>query len=537
MPPLLENTADSQASGLSAGLQQCSVPDPLTGVGGEESTTTSTNPEKMIQSSSKLDDWIDSMGIRLDDSNKKEEEDCRSGYFSKSDFAESNWTDAAGYIPPISFAVVAGGVAIFAPVTFLLGTVAAFTTVGTVRAAVATYEFCVDSPCCGVSSQEQETDAGAVPAIREGVSQITFTMDEEESLESFFDKPEEGDIASVRSVHGQDPAVLQTRKEVTDWVQLYYPVLKHTARENMEFVGLNALEFFEVFFDNDAPYTLKEFQSKRGDKDIQYGQWEKLDHVQQPSLHAKAKSCPDLPSLVRDRVLTFKVKNISYFGPPYVPATKVQRALVASKRLLVLESKNTVSDVPFCDRFFVLERWVVTAEKMSDGLYHLNASIYSQAFFTKKCTFESQIVSKSESSFKDISKQWHIMAQEGLKLTEKSRSKRIRRKQKAEGLDDESVSQHDPEEENDLEHDFPEDESVEVRHLGRCKSWVVGDGDEPDLESTLSRRSSFGIVSRSISKLFVRKQSSETLLPRLMSQSALEGLLQPRPTSQSPRVL
>jgi hypothetical protein len=40
-------------------------------------------------------------------------------------------------------------------------------------------------------------------------------------------------------------------------------------------VGLNsATQFFDVFFADDAPYSMRDFQKKRGDVDFVYGKWE-----------------------------------------------------------------------------------------------------------------------------------------------------------------------------------------------------------------------------------------------------------------------
>ena len=259
-------------------------------------------------------------------------------------------------------------------------------------------------------------------------------------------------------------------------------------------------------------HTSKDYQAKRGDRSIQYGSWEKLDGFQQPSLHAAARSCSGLPSLLRERILNFKVKNISPFGPPYVPATKVQRALVASKRLMILESKNSVSGVPLSDRFFVLERWVVTAERNQD-LYYLRVSIHSETFFLQKCPFESQIVAKSESSFKEIANHWYGMAQEALKLTEMTRLSRIHGQ-----LNEEGSSLPTDVDAKDGDDSYPEDQSVEVQHFGRCKSWVVGDA-EPPKDPPLKNSNSFGRVSRQVAK-FVRRHSSELSFRRSASQSS-----------------
>jgi hypothetical protein len=43
----------------------------------------------------------------------------------------------------------------------------------------------------------------------------------------------------------------------------------------VELAGLNAAaQFFDVFFADDAPYSMRDFQKKRGDVDVVYGRWE-----------------------------------------------------------------------------------------------------------------------------------------------------------------------------------------------------------------------------------------------------------------------
>ena len=50
-----------------------------------------------------------------------------------------------------------------------------------------------------------------------------------------------------------------------DLVSRYFPPLKACVVDQAEFHGLDALEFFAVFFSDGAPYSLVEFHQKRGD--------------------------------------------------------------------------------------------------------------------------------------------------------------------------------------------------------------------------------------------------------------------------------
>lgn len=53
----------------------------------------------------------------------------------------------------------------------------------------------------------------------------------------------------------------------------HFPPLQKLVVENISFPNLHTAEFFRVFFADDAPYSMKDFQSKRGDVDVVYGKW------------------------------------------------------------------------------------------------------------------------------------------------------------------------------------------------------------------------------------------------------------------------
>ncbi|KAL7463504.1 hypothetical protein ACHAXS_003863 [Conticribra weissflogii] len=56
----------------------------------------------------------------------------------------------------------------------------------------------------------------------------------------------------------------------------YLPLQTEVVRR-VEFPGLHTAEFFRVFFADDAPYSMREFQRKNGDVDIVYGEWTDVD--------------------------------------------------------------------------------------------------------------------------------------------------------------------------------------------------------------------------------------------------------------------
>jgi hypothetical protein len=439
--------------------------------------------------------------------------DSSVGYFDSADFITTNWKSTMGIIPPVGFAVVASGLALFHPLLFVAGALTAFGTVGAIHAVRQTYALCFDGALCNVVVEDEEKKTKKDDDDMDPLSEVTFTSTEEDNgqvMQQFVneDLTDNACAPAVQekfSVYRSDPSKLET-KEALEWVKHHYPPLEFTVLDNIKFIGLNAHEFFNVFFANDAPYTFEEFQKKRQDKDIEYGLWEDLHRVQQPSLHHKALSCTDLSLSFHERVLNFKAKTNNYFGPPYATTCKVQRGLVASKHLLVLESKTRITDVPFSDRFHLMERWVVTADKQQDR-YVASLSIYTQVFFTNSCPFQSKIKSASKDTFFEIAKTWCIMAQEALKLTEQHRLKRLR-SESLKFLGDSDLP---------AESLQPEDPSIEVERLEYCKSYVAGGEEEqeretieaPNVAGNRSRATSIGKMGRSLSK-YVRKRHSRS---------------------------
>ena len=70
-----------------------------------------------------------------------------------------------------------------------------------------------------------------------------------------------------------------TMIERDDWkktvIDRHFPPLEICVVRSVELVGLNsAARFFDVFFADDAPYSMRDFQRKRGDVDVVYGPWE-----------------------------------------------------------------------------------------------------------------------------------------------------------------------------------------------------------------------------------------------------------------------
>ena len=328
-------------------------------------------------------------------------------------------------------------------------------------------------------------------------------------------------------------------QQASEFVQTYFPPLAvQSTVNNVVFHGLNAKEFFEVFFADNAPFGFEAFHKIRKDKDVEYGQWETLTNVQKPCLLSSAPSISGMDSSqpsqaasaipsIQERIVTFSAKTNSMFGPPFAPTTKVQRAMQVSKNTLVLEIKTTLTDIPFANRFYLMERWMVTSESVrEDDIdsrkrtdHHRSKSqssnkatkprptsrayltVTSQVFFTKSCPFEATVHKESAKTINEICTQWNKMAQEALKRTEETRRQRIQ-EEKMENLDDDDMSMDDDHHSVSLAGGDDGDEtatasssdgdttvptscppvqeevSIEIEHVGKQKSWIAGD-DRP----------------------------------------------------------
>ncbi len=250
------------------------------------------------------------------------------------------------------------------------------------------------------------------------------------------------------------PTILSTQQSL----DRHYPPLEIRVVSEVEFMDLNTIEFFQVFFSDDAPYSMKDFQQKRGDVDIVYGTWKDVIDVQKLSSFKKQQQpglvFPFPPnSYTRERVLTFHTMTKSYFGPAYAKATKIQRATQLSKHLLVIENMTQLSEVPFSDRFQVLERWIVEAVKSSSsndgsssssggggsggGLYTCKLTVYAEVVMISSCRFEPQIRKKASETFTELTLGWCKLATKALEATKEQKRKRMRKhEQQQEQLDD-----------------------------------------------------------------------------------------------------
>ncbi len=289
-------------------------------------------------------------------------------------------------------------------------------------------------------------------------------------------------------------------------IDRYFPPLEICVIHSVKLPGLDSTsQFFNVFFADDAPYSMKDFQKRRGDVDIVYEPWEdccqctttmlveddgngkdellfsfkqgdgssdigEFGHVCRmiksmllrrvmPSHDFISGVTPyflltePLPrSATRQRTLKFNTLTKSYFGPAYAKATKVQRVTqLQNDRILVIENVTQLAEIPFSDRFRVLERWILevveegdlceTPSTSKDSATPSAAStefetvrtktacklaVYAEMQMLKPCSWEPQIRKKASETFTDVATDWCKSAVVALAATEEQKRKRQR---------------------------------------------------------------------------------------------------------------
>ncbi|GKY97182.1 hypothetical protein MPSEU_000676600 [Mayamaea pseudoterrestris] len=215
---------------------------------------------------------------------------------------------------------------------------------------------------------------------------------------------------------------------------------------------------------------------------------------------------------MQERSISFKAKTHSLLGPPFASTTKTQRYIVLSKRLAILESKTTFADIPFNDRFCVVERWLVRAEKEeseptclpndvlvgdnqpSQQRYTCVVKASCDVVFVQSCPFEYQIKRQAFSTLVEVSQAWCAMAQEGLKLAEQAKSDRLLRADgqgsstdESEAAAEASISDEGGIEVDYVPHHAPKLQVVTMTPLARLSNalrWQLGSmqGNKPLLE-------------------------------------------------------
>mmetsp|Transcript_23033 Transcript_23033/g.64089 ORF Transcript_23033/g.64089 Transcript_23033/m.64089 type:complete len:752 (-) Transcript_23033:106-2361(-) len=397
-------------------------------------------------------------------------------YFDLSDFSPMDWAATlTEHEVMVGLAVVYIAVGLTHPLLFLAG---ALTAAGTATTIGAGYDYIIE-PLCFCQNPPVNNEP-SLPNLADAADATTTTTAQNEKTDAnksvehplLIDAvPEHEEVAAPGNMDESfaTVAISNKRSHVTahlppvstagstlramstlveglpeNWVEAHYPKLEQVVVETNVLVGLNVKQFFQVFLSDNAPYNFMEFQKHRGDKNINYGSWKpmEVDNTVPISMHPTTDSTAILDFECQDyltRTLTFQAKtNNTFFGPPYASTTKEQRLLILNKKFGVLEVRTTLADIPFCDRFHVMERWIISAEKNDEGIYQCHYNTSMQVFFSKSCPFESQIRTKTYTSLCDVCKAWSHMAKQALLRSEQHKQERIRQEQLCDGSIDSS---------------------------------------------------------------------------------------------------
>jgi hypothetical protein len=408
----------------------------------------------------------------------KMEEPPQETYFSMTDFAKHNWVETimsksstTESLSSLGFLSIMAATVVIHPMLFVTGAATAVWAVGVVHAVEKGYEFFTDGQFQNIFWADAVEEAPAAVEIHGGddhdFDSVDFGNGQSYICPQHLQQPPQQQIPcpSPTMTRSMDDSLLPPSPYSTLPPSPPPPTTPHNSSQHRhptsqdpsilahfpplenqlvtaEFPGLNALEFFHVFFSDHAPYSWKEFQQSMGDVDIEFGTWNKVDHPHPSTTfhpHVQLESLPHnpLPSCSqKDRVLSFKTLTKSYFGPAYASARKTQRVTKFSTRLVILENKTELFDIPFSDRFFVLERWIIESTKHDSNFhpssnnatmkYTTRISVSVQVFMLKPCNWEKQIRSKTLSTMTDLVTTWSEKATQALDLTLRRKLERMR---------------------------------------------------------------------------------------------------------------
>jgi hypothetical protein len=395
------------------------------------------------------------------------------------DFAKHNWVETimsnsstTESLSSLGFLSIMAATVVIHPMLFVTGAATAVWAVGVVHAVEKGYEFFTDGQFQNMFWADAGEEATAAVDSRGGEDDDAENAHEENSRSSLTSnrphhhlQPQKQRHSSPTMTRSTDDSILSSSPFLALPPSPPLPVTPHHSSQyrhptpqdpsilahfpplenqlvTAEFPGLNALEFFHVFFSDHAPYSWKEFQQSMGDVDIDFGTWNKLEqppnlsNTFHPYVQMDTLSDYPLPSCSRkERICTFKTLTKSYFGPAYASARKIQRVSKFSTRLVILENKTELFDIPFSDRFFVLERWIIESTKHDANFhpshdtamkYTTRLSVSVQVFMRKPCNWEKQIRSKTLSTMTDLVTTWSEKATQALDLTLRRKLERMR---------------------------------------------------------------------------------------------------------------
>ena len=224
-------------------------------------------------------------------------------------------------------------------------------------------------------------------------------------------------------------------------IRAHFPTLESEVVSEIPFPNIHAKEFFRVFFSDAAPYSMKYFQEERGDIEVDFGKWQK-EFTASP-VHGSVSflfPSPFKGGHVRERSTSFKTLTKSVLGPSYASASTHQRVTRIKDRYIIIENQTQLHDIPYGDRFVVMERWTILTKNVTDDSVTSYLTVHLEVKMLKSCSFERQIRKKTASTMKSYVESWCAKATEALARAEMQKAERIRHSIKAEDINKTSAT-------------------------------------------------------------------------------------------------
>eukprot|EP00588_Corethron_pennatum_P001270 CAMPEP_0194298112 /NCGR_PEP_ID=MMETSP0169-20130528/59983_1 /TAXON_ID=218684 /ORGANISM="Corethron pennatum, Strain L29A3" /LENGTH=667 /DNA_ID=CAMNT_0039048059 /DNA_START=643 /DNA_END=2646 /DNA_ORIENTATION=+ len=293
--------------------------------------------------------------------------------------------------------------------------------------------------CCGDMEMVQHT-----PLVALDEKLIEKSVTDDSSVEAVQSSVSLGMGKSVVEVDVESPQDLCDdeclQNVLPETLNRHFPPMTSTVVKGAKLPMIQGVEIFDIFLSDDAPFSFKQFQRDRGDVEIKYTEWKVPDIPTKFTLGQDPK--PALKTVSSERTCSYKTLTKSYFGPTYAGVKSTQRYTLVNDHLCYFEVKTFMCEIPLCDRFYIVERWKFDSSPEEtqrptslrpEGMY-TRVTIECELRMTKSCSWEKQIRGRCIQTVSDICNSWCKRATRALKLADKKKSERLKRKTMRKGV-------------------------------------------------------------------------------------------------------
>jgi hypothetical protein len=161
--------------------------------------------------------------------------------------------------------------------------------------------------------------------------------------------------------------------------------------------------FYNMFCNDDTREFLKVYHDKRGDSEFQCTQWKdtELGSTREISIRAPVTGAP---MLAPDSTRVFKTQRKQFHG-------------TGDDQVLVFDTSQSMSDIPYGDYFILEERWIVRPYADSSGGQQWKGCEFiasANIKFHKYTMFKGVIVARAKKDIKEANDLWVTMCTEHL---------------------------------------------------------------------------------------------------------------------------